>query len=73
VSRNAADIYRIEFGTNTGRDFAINRADLLRGLPEVEAPPAGTVPEPSTLALFGLALTGAAVTRRRPRRNSGMA
>lgn len=61
VLRTTADIGRIDFGTNTGRDFAINRADLLRGLPEV---PTQTVPEPSPLVLFAFALAGVAFAGR---------
>lgn len=71
VSRAAADIFRIEFGTNTGRDFAINRGDLIRGAIQEPPPPSSSVPEPSSFALFGLALAGVAFARKRRSDPSG--
>jgi len=71
VLRTTADIFRIDFGTNSGLDFAINRADFIGGLPEVPPPPPSSVPEPASLALFGLGLTGAAFAGRWRRRKSG--
>jgi hypothetical protein len=70
VSRATADIFRIDFGTNTGRDFAINRADFIGGSPDVPPPPTSSVPEPGSLALFGLGLTGAGLAGRWRRRKS---
>jgi hypothetical protein len=72
VSRSSADIASVVFGTNSAyranTPFVINRVDLIRSVsdvpPETEAPPITSVPEPSTLSLFGVALCGIALRSR---------
>ena len=75
ISRSTADIGSVAFATSTGGPFVINRVDLFgragSGPPEQEAPPVASVPEPNSLALFGLALCGFAW--RAKRRASGAA
>jgi hypothetical protein len=71
ITRDTADIASVLFGTNTGRQFAINRLDLTPGVvsvPPTEPPPTA-VPEPDTLAVSGLALMALAFVRRRKELN----